>query len=48
MLPARLSRWLRLDLPRKVRDRGVPVTEVLGVEGDATALRASTTQLPAA
>jgi hypothetical protein len=32
MLPARVSRWLRLDLPRKVRGLGVPVTEVLGTE----------------
>lgn len=41
MLPARLSRWLRLDLPHKVRALGVPVTEVIGVESDAR-------QLPAA
>jgi hypothetical protein len=32
MLPARISRWLRLDLPRKVRGLGVPVTEVVGTE----------------
>lgn len=29
MLPARMSRWLRLDLPRKVRGLGVPVSEVV-------------------
>jgi hypothetical protein len=32
MLPARISRWLRLDLPREVRGLGVPVTEVVGTE----------------
>jgi hypothetical protein len=30
MLPARMSRWLRLDLPHKVRALGLPVTEVVG------------------
>jgi hypothetical protein len=30
MLPARISRWFRLDLPHKVRALGVPVTEVVG------------------
>jgi hypothetical protein len=29
MLPVHLSRWLRLDLPRKVEGLGVPVTKVL-------------------
>jgi hypothetical protein len=29
MLPVRASRWFRLDLPRKVRALGVPVTEVI-------------------
>jgi hypothetical protein len=48
MLPARLSRWLRLDLPRKVRALGVSVTEVMGVERDTSPLRVSATELPAA
>jgi hypothetical protein len=30
MLPVRVSRWFRLDLPRKVRALGVPVSEVIG------------------
>ncbi|HEX3689444.1 MAG TPA: hypothetical protein VHV28_07095 [Solirubrobacteraceae bacterium] len=29
MLPVRESRWFRLELPRKVRALGVPVTEVI-------------------
>lgn len=33
MLPARVSRWLRLDLPAKVRALGVSVTEVAGSTG---------------
>jgi hypothetical protein len=41
MLPARISRWLRLDLPRKVRGLGVPVTEVVGVEHDVTGIPAA-------
>jgi hypothetical protein len=36
MLPSRLSRWLHLDLPRKVRALGVRVSEVLGEERDLT------------
>jgi hypothetical protein len=32
MLPARVSRWLHLDLPRKTRALGVPVTEVVSAE----------------
>lgn len=31
-LPARLSRWLRLDLPRKIAALGVPVTTVAASE----------------
>ncbi len=41
MLPARLSRWLHLDLPRKVRALGVPVIEVIGDERHATPLPAA-------
>ena len=39
MLPVRASRWFRLDLPRKVRALGVPVTEVITAarEADPTA-----------
>jgi hypothetical protein len=33
-LPVRISRWLHLDLPRKVRALGVPVTEVTGEESE--------------
>ena len=36
MLPARLSRWFHLDLPRKVRALGVPVTAVTAKEHDLT------------
>jgi len=36
MLPARLSRWLHLDLPRKVRGLGVRVTPVVAQEHDLT------------
>jgi hypothetical protein len=32
VLPVRISRWSHLDLPRKVRALGVPVTEV--IDGD--------------
>jgi hypothetical protein len=32
MLPVRLSRWLRLDLPHKVRALGVPVTDVISAD----------------
>ena len=31
-LPARVSRWLRLDLPSKVRGLGLPVTHVEAAE----------------
>ena len=41
MLPRRMSRWLRLDLPHKVRALGMPVTEVISVERDATHLPAA-------
>jgi hypothetical protein len=32
MLPTRVSRWLHLDLARKVRAVGIPVTEVTAKE----------------
>ena len=32
MLPARLSRWLRLDLPSKIRALGVPVHEAVAAD----------------
>jgi hypothetical protein len=41
MLPARLSRWLHLDLPRKVRALGVEVTQVLAPEHDLTDIPAA-------
>jgi hypothetical protein len=36
MLPARLSRWLRLDLPHKIHALGVPVTTVLTADSAAS------------
>lgn len=32
MLPVRVSLWLHLDLPRKIRALGVPLTEVISAE----------------
>ena len=32
MLPTRVSRWMHLELPEKVRALGVPVTEVIGAD----------------
>lgn len=40
-LPARPSRWLRLDLPHKIRGLRVPVTEVIGGERAASPLSAA-------
>ena len=34
-LPTHLSRWLRLDLPRKVAAFGIPVTTVTPVESES-------------
>ncbi len=41
MLPARPSRWLRLDLPHKVSGLGVPVTEVFGADRATAPLSAA-------
>ena len=34
-LPAHVSRWLRLDLPRKVAGLGIPVTTVTAAERES-------------
>lgn len=36
MLPATVSRWRGLDLPRRVRALGVPVIEVMAAEAGVT------------
>lgn len=41
MLPARISRWLRLDLPHKVRGLGVAVTDVVDADHSLTPLSAA-------
>ena len=41
MLPPRLSRWLHIDLPARIRSLGVPVTEVIGVDAPAPPLPAA-------
>ncbi len=41
MLPAGASRWLKVELPRKIRALGVPVIEVVGVEEPAPPLPAA-------
>jgi hypothetical protein len=40
-LPRRISRWLRLDLPSKMRGLGLPVTHVEAEEAPERALAAS-------
>jgi hypothetical protein len=41
MLPSRVSRWQSLDLPRRIRALGVPVTEVTGEDFTGTRLPAA-------
>jgi hypothetical protein len=41
MLPAPISRWLRLDLARKIRGLGVPVIEVVNFSYGVTPLPAA-------
>lgn len=41
MLPARVSRWLHLELPGRIRSLGVPVTEVIGTDVPAPPLSAA-------
>lgn len=41
MLPARISRWLHLDLPRKVRGLGIPVSEVIDKEDHSVEMPAA-------
>jgi hypothetical protein len=41
LLPSRLSRWLRMDLPRKIAALGVPVTTVTASEAPKAALAAA-------
>ncbi len=41
MLPARLSRWQRSDLPNRIRARGVPVIEVLQRDSGGTPVPAA-------
>lgn len=41
MLPKHASRWLHLELPRKIRALGVPVTEVVGADVPADPLPAA-------
>jgi hypothetical protein len=41
MLPAPISRWLRLDLPHKIRGLGLPVAEVVAADHTFTPLSAA-------
>ena len=45
-LPWRVSRWLRLDLPRKIRALGVPVEHVAGVPAGVVAFVGSEGTVP--
>jgi hypothetical protein len=36
-LPARVSKWLKLDLPSKVKGLGLPVTTITARSGDEAA-----------
>jgi hypothetical protein len=38
MLPARVSRWLQIELPDRIRALGVPVIEVIGAEAPSAPL----------
>jgi hypothetical protein len=41
MLPVRMSRWFHLDLPRKIRALGVPLTEVVSAGRHMTGVPAA-------
>ncbi len=41
MLPSRVSRWLHLELPDRIRALGVPVTEVIGADVPTSPLPAA-------
>jgi hypothetical protein len=41
MLPPPISRWLRLDLPHKIRGLGLPVAEVVAADHTFTPLSAA-------
>jgi hypothetical protein len=41
MLPPRISRWLHVGLPARIRALGVPVTEVIGTDVPAPPLSAA-------
>lgn len=41
MLPSGVSRWLHIELPRRIRALGVPVTEVVGADVPAPPLPAA-------
>ena len=41
MLPPRISRWFRIELPGRIRSLGVPVIEVIGADVPAPPLPAA-------